>query len=234
MNRLVRFLTLGMLAAMVPGAAMALTVSEFNAAYGAFNFGVVGSGNSNAGDLANLDLDLSLVTDGTTVTMTFANNSAIASVIAQIYLDDSGEALLGSPVILSTMVNNVLKFTIGSGSPSNMPGGSGINFSANTALSVYANSPSPRNGIGQGESLVLRYNLLTNLDTFSDAMQDGTLRFGMHVQGIGTAGNSDAFVGTPNELPPPPPPLNPVPEPATMVLFGMGAGLLAVRKRFTC
>ncbi len=231
MNRLVRFLTLGVLATVIPGAAMALTVAEFNTAYSAFNFGVVGSGNSNAGDLANLAFDLSLVTDGTTVTMTFGNSSSIQSVITQIYLDDSGEALLGSPTIVSPMVNNVLKFTVGSGSPADMPGGSGIGFSANTSLSVYANSPAPRNGIGQGESLVLSYTLLTDIDTLSAAIQDGTLRFGMHVQSI-NGGTSDAFVGTPNELPPPP--FDPVPEPATMVLFGLGTGLLAVRKRFSC
>lgn len=231
MKKLVKYLTLGMLALMAPGAAMALTVAEFNAAYSGFNFGVVGSGNSNAGDLANLSFGLSLVTDGTTVTMTYSNNSAISSVIAQIYVDDSGEALLGTPTILSPVVNNQLKFVVGSGAPANMPGGNNIGFSANTALSVYAANPAPKNGIGQGESLVLQYTLLSDLGTLSDALQDGTLRFGMHVQSIGTAGNSDAFVGTPNELPPPPPPLDPVPEPATMVLFGLGAGMLAARKR---
>lgn len=232
MIKLVRLFSLGLLAVMVPaGAAMALTVAEFNAAYNAFNFGVVGSGNSNAGDLANLSFGLNMTTDGSTVTMTFSNSSAISAVIAQIYLDDSGESLLGNPAIVSPAVNNVLKFTVGGGSPANMPGGNNISFDANTALSVYANNPSPKNGIGQGESLVLQYDLLTDLTTLSDAMQDGTLRFGMHVQSIGTAGNSDAFIGTPNELPPTDPPLNPVPEPATMVLFGMGAGLLAVRKR---
>lgn len=41
----------------------------------------------------------------------------------------------------------------------------------------------------------------------------------------------DAFDSNPLSTTPPPPPNAPVPEPATMVLFGMGAGLLAVRKR---
>lgn len=236
MKRIVRYLTLGMLALVVPGAAMALTIDEFNAAYSNFNFGVLSQGGVSDDDLAALDFDLVLETDGTYVTMTFSNVSSVESVIAQIYLHDSGEALLGSPTILSPMVNNELKFVVGSGSPTNLPGGNdpGVNFAANTALSVYASSPAPKNGIGQTESLVLQYTLLTDITTLSDALQDGTLRFGMHVQSIGDDGNSLSFVGTPDELPPPPPPQDPVPEPATLVLLCMGTSFLAVRKRFSC
>lgn len=43
----------------------------------------------------------------------------------------------------------------------------------------------------------------------------------------------DAFDSNPLSTTPPPTPNTPVPEPATMVLFGMGAGLLAVRKRMS-
>ena len=234
MKYLVRFTILGILALMVPGAAMALTIGEFNDVYDNFNFNVLSQGGVTNADLAALDFDLVLVTDGTYVTMTFSNASSIASVIAQIYLDDSGDSLLGSPTILSPMVNKVLNFTVGGGSPANLPGGNdpSVSFSANTALSLYANNPSPKNGIGQTESLVVRYTLLTDITTLSDALQDSTLRFGMHVQGIGTGDNSLSFVGTPDELPPPPPPLDPVPEPATMVLLGMGTLFLAGRSRF--
>ena len=66
---------------------------------------------------------------------------------------------------------------------------------------------------------------------------DGNLEQLIALGGIGlhwtmACGNDNINVFDSNPLSTiPPPPLNPVPEPATMVLFGMGAGLLAVRKR---
>lgn len=69
---------------------------------------------------------------------------------------------------------------------------------------------------------------------------DGTLEQLIAEGGIGLhwtmgCGNDNINVYDSNPLSHiPPPPLNPVPEPATMVLFGMGAGLMAARKRLSC
>ena len=85
-------------------------------------------------------------------------------------------------------------------------------------------------GVGSGD----RHNFLEiglNLD--------GSLEELIALGGIGfhwtmACGNDNINVFDSNPLTTiPPPPLNPVPEPATMVLFGMGAGLLAVRKRMS-
>lgn len=233
MKYVLRYTLLAMLTLCIPAASMALTIDEFNDVYDNFDFHVLNQGGVSDADLAALDFNLVLETDGTYVTMTYSNASAVKSVIAQIYLHDSGEALLGSPSILSPMVNNVLKFTMGGGAPANLPGGNApsVAFSANTALSAYANNPSPKNGIGQTESLVLRYTLLTDITTLSDALQQGNLRFGMHVQSIGSGGGSLSFVSAPGELPPSTPPLAPVPEPATIALLGMGTIFIAGRLR---
>lgn len=66
------------------------------------------------------------------------------------------------------------------------------------------------------------------------ALADGTLRIGMHVKGIGTAGRSDGFVSLPPDGTPPPNPQDVVPEATTVAMWLGLAGVFGVgmRKRF--
>ena len=125
------------------------------------------------------------------VSFKFSNAGPIASYIADIYWDFDGSLLTGFDTIAPDWNEPA--------TPGNLPGGNMVGFSAD--LSVDADPPPARNGIHPGEMATFILTTGGTFDAIVAALTDGSLRLGLHVQGIGSKGESDGFVSVPVPLP---------------------------------
>lgn len=148
------------------------------------------------------------------------------AVIQAIYFDDTGllDSLSGIFSNPSLPGNNKLNVAFAEGgSPPNLPGGNqpGVNFDDDFRVS--ADNPAPFNGLGglDGEFLEIVFNLATGEDAASviAALQDGSLRIGLHVISFPSDGESESFVTTV------------VPVPAAFWLFASALGFMGIRSR---
>lgn len=150
----------------------------------------------------------------------FQNLGPIESSITDIYFDDVG--ILNSMDFVYYPGDTVLFDT--PATPPDLPGGGPYSFTAD--FSADSDNPSVQKGINPGEMLGILFNSPVSFDQVIAHINDGTIRVGLHVQGIGPEGQySEAFINNPNPAP--------VPEPATIMLFG--SGLVAfpiIRRRF--
>jgi hypothetical protein len=149
----------------------------------------------------------------------FSNTGPLDSFIGQIYFDDDNSLLSNMTVLDDTNPETSLGVSfLSTATPANLPAGNSISPEFSADFASGADNPAPSNGVNPTEMVGILFdgtlaNVLADLNS-------GALRLGLHVQGIGQTGNSDAFVS--------------VPEPGTalhaMMLLAM-ASLPAWRRR---
>lgn len=149
---------------------------------------------------------------GGQVLFAFTNNVGISSNVSEVYIDD------GTIVGLFEVKNSIGGFTnfVGSAvTPGNLPGGNTVSppFVADGLFSADVVSGPPANGINEAADILgIVYNVDSGISGIQDALADGSLRIGLHVRSIGTAGGSDSYINTPSA----------VSEPGTLMLLGPG------------
>lgn len=173
----------------------------------AYEFSRVGSNSSE-----DLGRQLSMVIkerpDG--ALFTFSNSSDVPSAITDIYFDDARPTLF-SRIAYHSDSGAGVSFD-SQAAPANLPGGKNIGFLADfsgdsDAKSIEGGVVSKgvmRNGVNTADewvSFLGQWANATSFDGLIAALASGHFRVGLHVQGIGQAGQSDAYVNQPSAVP---------------------------------
>ena len=180
-----------------------------------------------AGDCAIGEAQLTVeVTDlgGGQVLFDFMNSGPSDSSITDVYFDDGSLLGISSLIDADDGVGGDpgVDFTGMGANPPNLPSANDASppFVATAGFLADSDPPAQPNGVNPGEMLGIIFDLQIG-STFADVLaelENGDLRIGIHVQGFGTGG-SESFVN------------DPIPEPGTVLLLGLGLAGLAARRR---
>jgi hypothetical protein len=161
---------------------------------------------------SSIDLYFKVVPNASGIDFTFHNDSTVSSSIAGIYFDDIGFLTYNS------ITNGTgTAFNYGA-APGNLPAGNNLTPSFQADYAFGADSPATKNGINPGEWVTISFNLKagnTSTDVIN-ALNNHNLRVGVHLIGL-PDGSSESAVQAP--------------EPATVLLLGLGALVLRRKQK---
>jgi len=176
--------------------------------------------NGDYSDGSQIDLSVDVYNGEGVVKFKFYNDSAVDCSITKIFFDDG--SLLGIDSIENSSGTDFDRAVPG---PGELPGGNFLDppFDAIREFNIGADSPPYYNGVNSlvaGEFVLVTFDLTNGgkLSHVLNELVDGTLRIGIHVQGFPDGSSESAL----NE---------PVPEPATVLLLGIGTLALLRRRR---
>lgn len=142
----------------------------------------------------------------------FSNAGPLASRISEVYWDDDSGLLTNGPDVDGSSTSGGVDLSDSPASPSNLPSGNTVSFAAEHSS---GRKMSAANGVDPGEMAGFLFD--GDLTTVVNALGNGSLRIGMHVISIGSAGQSESFVN--------------VPEPATLATLAIGICCLGSCRR---
>jgi PEP-CTERM motif len=168
---------------------------------------------------------------GTQMTATI-NNTGSGGVIGQIYVDFTDpvtgyafNSITGGPGTT---------FSLGSG---NLPSANAADPDFDSDFAFEAAPPPTTNGVNNGEFFSVVFDLLSGQSqaTIDALILSGDIRFGLHVQSLGTNNLSEALISSGSCVDCTPTQQSTVPEPTSMLLLGTGllAAARARRKKTT-
>lgn len=213
--------TIGFSALTVSAASLA-SAPAYAASFGFNN--ITGGDNFGDGLATGFSMDVTDAGSGNVLFKIFNNTgSGVANFISDVYFDDANPTLLSSPTLNSSFNIGNVSFTQKSPTPGTLPQGNNLTPQFTESFG-FGNATGDGNaaGVQTGEALGIQFT--GNFTNIINAINAGTLRVGLHVQGIGTDGKSDSFVSGP--------PSTAIPTPALLPgVIGVGLGLLRKRQQ---